>query len=500
MCPACGADLGPNGPFDSIVAEARFCPNCGGSLSACIEKPPPLSHGVASKTVDSEEFHVTVSPQKLSLAESPVRAEVRLRSPLRASAQGLIDVRLSSLTTARIRVSCVFSSSLTPNVCWDLDLAPHEHIERAIPCLPDCEGMHSLTVRLEFSDAEMPVFEGFTSFEVASATPAAPQVIYHDRRIIKGRIIVGTEGGTLNMSSIEQGALTSSGANNDFTQIDLYPLRQYVASARKTIADGYEEYLFPCDRVSLRVTDGETSRIVCLLAKRRVCLGRNANLNDIALQIGPRSAENEERSSQISRSHARVEFQPRGVIWKNLECIGGTSVDRVLLPPEKSCLIADGAEIEPGGVLKLKATLVRYNCMLDGGAYGTFARRHLHESTIPDPVGSVQAIRLERLNNLAGQEEYVFFQRGIAVGRDITCAIRLAGSDIWSIQACVFSLGGMLWLEACQSGNTYVDGKALALHCLVPLRPGIQMRLAGTQIDVVPFQQPSIQSSSEASF
>ncbi|NQT37916.1 MAG: FHA domain-containing protein, partial [Planctomycetes bacterium] len=110
---------------------------------------------------------------------------------------------------------------------------------------------------------------------------------------------------------------------------------------------------------------------------------------------------------------------------------------------------------------------------------------------------------IDQVDTLADREEYVLLFRTATIGSAPGAAVQLRGSGVADVHARVLHLGGGFWLEPLweettlcantgeeiRSTRTYVDGRQVARHELVPLAPGMKLRFGETEVTFDEFEQ-----------
>ncbi len=245
---------------------------------------------------------------------------------------------------------------------------------------------------------------------------------------------------------------------------------------------------FEADRLSLQITSGPQVRNVCLLARRKVHLGKHRH-NDIVLRVLPPSNENDLLSNQLSRHHAALSIENGTVIWQNLNCQNGTLVEGQLIDAEVELSLHHGEAICPAGVVSMACDIYVDDILPDPSPYQRFAERIGLPATI-EPAGTIGAVRLRRTDNLSGLEQYIVFARAIYIGRDATCPVLLSDSSVASKHALIINLGGALWLEPVQREvPTLINGNHLRLGQITALRPGTTIQLGEAKVSVGVYKQ-----------
>ncbi len=110
---------------------------------------------------------------------------------------------------------------------------------------------------------------------------------------------------------------------------------------------------------------------------------------------------------------------------------------------------------------------------------------------------------IDLVDTLADREEYVLLFRTATIGSAPGAAVQLRGSGVADVHARVLHLGGGFWLEPLweetticantgeeqRDTRTYVDGRQVARHELVPLVPGMKLRFGQTELTFDEFGQ-----------
>jgi hypothetical protein len=262
--------------------------------------------------------------------------------------------------------------------------------------------------------------------------------------------------------------------------------RAAAGQVEKRVAAGFEGRRVDATRLCLRVA----GRNVCLLARREVRLGKNRD-NDVVVRVLPPSPANDAQTDRISRHHALLQFTRDEVVWRNLGS-NGTVVAGQPLPAGASRALYQGATVSPAGVLPLTCTLCYDEPPAGAEVYTRFEQR-LGFPGAPPPPQRVQAVRLRRQDGLAGREEYVVFPRGVFVGSDPACPVRVEDPSAAPLHAQVLWLGGGFWLEPLQaSRTTLAERRPVAPDHLVPLYPGLTLTLGAAELTVAPYHQMHI--------
>jgi pSer/pThr/pTyr-binding forkhead associated (FHA) protein len=235
-------------------------------------------------------------------------------------------------------------------------------------------------------------------------------------------------------------------------------------------------------RLTMRIDQEGHTRHICLLAQPIVTLGKDRS-NDIVLRVLPRSAAHDTQSAQISRKHAELRFAGEQVEWVNLACRNGTLIDGQRLASHTTTIIHDGAELAPGCVLRLACDLYRDS------------ERQLAMPQLPgadaetrgdsQANGQVLAIRLRRLDQLAGLEQYVVFESHVSIGSGHSCAVLIRDDSVASHHAELYHSANGFQLEArAELAETFVDDRRLEVGDRVPIEPENVIRVGHVVIQL----------------
>jgi len=438
-----------------------------------------------------------------SLQDNPVQLEIKLADKLEMGSQGVLEIKLSNRTaTGHLPVRLEVNSSLhlpgSTAYSFDLQAGLPMFITQRFETRR--QGQHTIKFLVRpgtgsASGASPMEFEGHLTVNVSGAAATTQVINFTDARRIEGRVVVGTEGGNMQVGSP---VAAGDPSTDEFVEVALRPRQQIRALQLKRILAGHEHRRVAATRLSLLVRDDAGIRNVCLLACPRFSLGKRRD-NDVVLRVLPPGGQNDGLSARITRAHAAVEFTPHGAVWRNNECINGTLVGGAMVAAGQQCLLQQGVEVRPAAVMGLSCDLINDDPTEGEPGYAQLATRVPAPPTAEpvlaahpwrDTVGPVKAVRLRRSDSLAGLEEYVAFQRGAAVGGGPNCAVQLQHASVYPVHAKIVSLGGSLWIEPCQSvAPTLVDNDELPLDQLAPLRPNLLLRLGEVEITVTRFQQ-----------
>ena len=214
----------------------------------------------------------------------------------------------------------------------------------------------------------------------------------------------------------------------------------------------------------------EVQVLACSPGGSSAAFGRRSNC-DICLRVEPADqAENVEASCKISGRHFAVAVGTSGRLRVVDESTNGTAVNGRLLGGGEAAEIDGAAEVDVGGVLRLRLTVEA------GG-------------------GMVQNLLVERVDNLP-ERRYLLLWGAADIGGPGT-PLPLVAATPPSAAGRGFDLGaddagaatatrllcknGGIWIES--GGNVSLDGERLGGGMIKPLRPG-ELEIAGAAVTV----------------
>jgi hypothetical protein len=262
--------------------------------------------------------------------------------------------------------------------------------------------------------------------------------------------------------------------------------RQKAAEAKRVIEPGRGT----AAAASLLIRDGGRTTNMLLLAKPCVTLGKNRR-NDIVTRLGPRSAENDALSNQMSRDHCRIELRQGGLIVVDDGSINGTMLDGQKVDAAGRLIDDHARELVLGEVLHLAMRYVGGSLPHPCGGY----RDAIGEPPgrmweLADPAGPA-ALLLERAGNLDaedrnGCESYCLIYRAAVIGSAEDCAIRAFDKGLEPIHAALVYWAGRFFLENLSApANVTVNDRALSGRELIPLSLGDHIRIARLEMQFV---------------
>ncbi|MBP60006.1 MAG: hypothetical protein CMJ62_00650 [Planctomycetaceae bacterium] len=247
----------------------------------------------------------------------------------------------------------------------------------------------------------------------------------------------------------------------------------------------------------------EDGRRTLLYARPRLTFGRSRD-NDVVIRFLPRSAENDGNSRNVSRTHFISEFIPDGIEIRD-ESRSGVELnyavvrEREVIPTSHS---GEVTAIQMGvtGTVPKSFTLEmitfgpdRYEeqdelefwhelyTELVSGRLSRLAREALSQR--------LDAVRFDRVENLAAEESYVLLLREALIGGSPNTASIVLGDSNPAVKARILHLDRSFWLEPLSPTQLpSIDGEELPLRSLTRLSPGMELNFAG---EIARFDKPA---------
>jgi hypothetical protein len=245
-------------------------------------------------------------------------------------------------------------------------------------------------------------------------------------------------------------------------------------------------------KACLRLPDGGN---VILLSQHRIGLGRSRE-RDIVVRFLPRSDDNDAKSRNLSRLHCVATILEEGIEFQDKSSSG---IEINFEPVKESFTLKPEAfhaetELALGPLLsskQLKLQLVPFVSEQHSAVYRKERRRltsfanasHLRWGKIWS-VGNtlrLDAIRIERENNLKEEQYVVICQQAMIGSSDSKCAIVVQGLP--KIAARLLYINRSFWLNRLAGAwEVSVDGHSLASDEMVPLSPEHEIDIDGVKL------------------
>ncbi len=247
----------------------------------------------------------------------------------------------------------------------------------------------------------------------------------------------------------------------------------------------------------------EDGRRALLYSRPRLTFGRSRD-NDVVLRFFPRSEELDVHSRNISRTHYVAEIIPDGIEIRDesrsgIELNYSVVREREVVPTDHS---GEVTEIKLGVTGTVPQSFLmemttfgperqsdreelefwhELYAELAGGRISRLAREGLSQR--------LDAIRFDRVENLAGEESYVVVLREALIGGSPNTASVLLSDGNPTIAARLLHLDRGFWLESLSdSRRILIDGEVLPVRHLARLSPGMQVEFDG---EIAKFDRPA---------
>ena len=255
------------------------------------------------------------------------------------------------------------------------------------------------------------------------------------------------------------------------------------------------------DAITLAVGD----RRIHVIARKRVTFGRSRE-NDVCLRFLPRSAEHDEGSRSISRTHTALDLTDDGLVLNDEKSAKGIDVDCDPVKGDKTFTHLDAhggrridlpSPLSTSLVLEMELTIFgldpedpafRADLDWDDVCFDVAGEPASRLWQVARSSG-IEAARLRRLNNLP-DEEYVFLYRHATAGKSAKDhAISLPGLGPAATDLRLIYAGRMFWLHSGGRLPITVDGERVNGACLVPLAVGQVLGLGGATLAIGTYTQ-----------
>ena len=243
---------------------------------------------------------------------------------------------------------------------------------------------------------------------------------------------------------------------------------------------------------SLRFPDG---RNIVLLSQHRFEFGRSRE-SDIIVRFFPRSGDNDRKTGALSRLHCVMTIHEKGIEFQD-KSKKGTELNYE--PIKETSTLERGAFLNEipfvmGEMLSAKQLELRLVPLVSEEFNAVYQKERLRLVSFASASKirwgklwhvskqlKLDAIRIERENNLSEEQYVVICQQATIGSSDIDCAIVVQGLP--DIAARLLYIGRIFWLnKAAGDWDVSVDGHSLASNEMVPLSPEHEIEIDGIKM------------------
>ena len=321
----------------------------------------------------------------------------------------------------------------------------------------------------------------------------------HDLRSFSRVVLKGDDRGIINIQNFDQ-------SQSSTDQEEKPVVFEYKLKINREIHDRLPRLInVPKQSKTDAITLVIGKRRVHVIARKRATFGRGRN-NDICLRFWPRTAENDEGSRGISKTHAAISLSSDGLLLSDEGSTHGLDVDCDPVKGGHQLTHVDAIGTRrfdlPSPLSPAKLTLQMELDVLghdpndlefqsavkwDDICFETAGESPSRLWYIAKECG-IESARIRRLNNLE-DEEYVFLYRHATIGQSarenaISLPIGTVGSELRLVFA-----GRMFWLHSTGTTTLAIDGHVTQGPCLVPLIFGHCLSINGTDVHVAKLSQ-----------
>lgn len=178
------------------------------------------------------------------------------------------------------------------------------------------------------------------------------------------------------------------------------------------------------DRCELLCGDAGKRCRYLIYAKPKLIFGKRET-NDIVLQLFPRNPENDAATAKISREHGKFEYN-KGRWTLQDTSMNHTWINDKYMSKDSTETLHDGDKIVVARVLELQ-----FHC-------------------------DDKYARIDRLNNLAGEEAYILMIESVTIGSDPNNGIVLLDAGVSAFHARIFHKDGEFFIQAVGDDSSVV--------------------------------------------
>ncbi|NQV26505.1 MAG: FHA domain-containing protein [Rhodopirellula sp.] len=319
----------------------------------------------------------------------------------------------------------------------------------------------------------------------------------YDLRAFSRVVLKGGEEGIINLQQLNAGAGAPDDSNpsisTDSAVTFEYELKTDFELQRRmpSLSTQFPERVC-LETAGLFFSDG---RRILLYPNRRLTLGRNRS-NDVVIRFLPRSDRNDPLSRNVSRTHAILELTDLGLLVRDdsktgLELNYNVVKDEELISSEHAgetvrfdlgCIVAVSQPFSLNLEMYADHNSDKQTQEMDA-LYCEFVGERISRIWRLAHQSEINAVRLNRAENLAGIESYVLIYGPALIGSSsAACPITL-NSTYAEPPARILYMGRVFWLERLsETVAVSVNEQEVACRSLVPLSPGMSLQFGDEEV------------------
>lgn len=319
----------------------------------------------------------------------------------------------------------------------------------------------------------------------------------YDLRSFSRVVLRGGEDGIINLQKMNTADVASAGSSHPGTTETSvtfeYELKtDFELQRRMPRLSGQFSERICLESAGLFFSDGHR---VLLYPNRRLSLGRNRT-NDVVIRFLPRSDRNDPLSRNVSRTHAVVELTEDGLLVRD-DSKTGLEINYNVVQNEElisSEIAGESMRIDLGCIVAVSQPFsLDLELFVDSTSDG---RSHGLDELYCDFVGecisrvwrlahqtNINAVRLDRVENLAGAESYVLLYGEALIGSSrAACPITVQGPHA-EHPARILYIGRVFWLERLSDSSIVkVNDEDVPCRTLIPLKPGMALQFGEEEV------------------
>lgn len=218
------------------------------------------------------------------------------------------------------------------------------------------------------------------------------------------------------------------------------------AEAKERIRGIPKEQRVKTDRCELLCSDAGKRCRYLIYAKPKLIFGKRET-NDIVLQLFPRNPENDAATAKISREHGKFEYN-KGRWTLQDTSMNHTWINDKYMSKDSTETLHDGDKIVVARALELQ-----FHC-------------------------DDKYARIDRLNNLAGEEAYILMIESVTIGSDPNNGIVLLDAGVSAFHARIFHKDGEFFIQAVgDDSSVVVNDSPLKQNEVCPLGKNMEFSI-----------------------
>jgi len=231
---------------------------------------------------------------------------------------------------------------------------------------------------------------------------------------------------------------------------------------------------------------GEVVRRVLLLGLAHIRMGRRRE-NDVVLRCFPRSDDNDVLTLQIQGGpHIILSLRREGLMLSSGDTLNGTMLNGTTVKGKAAIPLDRPSEVDVAKAMRLRIVPFLADSK-DGGRYALLGQRD-NLWRISEDLG-LRSVLIQRVDNLAGEEEYLIVYRWAEIGSGFGNELRVPDGQLKNKHMRLTRTGGQFWAESLVDGGLTAGGADVDRGQACPLVMDTELDIAGTIARITRFEQ-----------